>query len=99
MNEPTRPAERRARLVARAAAQRARLARELAPWQGRLARLAQGIAVVREIKRHPALWLGPVLLLAAWRPKAVGSWLGRVLAAWRFGRDWLRHCHGPARRL
>jgi hypothetical protein len=79
-------AERRRQLVTLAAAQRAVLAQEMAPWRERLARVDQGVAVVRAIRRHPALLVGAMLLLAAVRPRGTAVWLQRGWMAWQIGR-------------
>lgn len=82
----THLAERRSQLVARAAAQRTALAHDLAPWRARLALADRGIAALRYVKRHPALMVGAALLLAALRPRRVGTWLQRGWVAWQIGR-------------
>jgi hypothetical protein len=82
----TRLAERRNQLVAQAAAQRTALAHDLEPWRARLALADQGIAVIRYVKRHPALLAGAALLIAALRPRRVGTWLQRGWVAWQIGR-------------
>lgn len=80
-------AERRARLVARAAAQRTALARDLQPWQARFALMDQGLGVLRYVRRHPALLAGTALLFAIWRPRGAGLWLQRGWVAWQLGRS------------
>jgi hypothetical protein len=82
----TRLAERRRELVAQAAAQRAALAQTVEPWRARLALADQGVAVFRYVRRHPALLMGAAFLLAAWRPRRVGTWLQRGWMAWQLGR-------------
>jgi hypothetical protein len=82
----TRLAERRNQLVTQAAAQRAVLAHDLEPWRTRLALADQGIAVIRYVKRHPALLVGAALLIAALRPRHFGTWLQRGWVVWQFGR-------------
>jgi uncharacterized protein YigA (DUF484 family) len=81
-----RLAERRRLLVLQAAGQRSMLAQQMAPWQERLARADQGVAVLRYIGRHPAWMAGAALLLAAWRPRLVGTWLQRGWLVWQAGR-------------
>lgn len=78
----TELAQRRAALVARAAAQRAVLAQAYAPWRGPLAIVDQGRVAVRYIKRHPALLLGVVAVVAALRPRRVAQLLERGWVAW-----------------
>jgi hypothetical protein len=79
-------AERRRLLVAQAAAQRTALVRSMEPWRARLALADRGIAAVRYVRRRPALLLGGALLLAALRPRRVGTWLQRGWLAWQLGR-------------
>lgn len=81
-----RLAERRRELVALAAAQRAVLAMDVAPWRERLAQVDQGVAAFRYVRRHPALLLGTVLLLAAVRPRLTMTWLQRGWIVWQIGR-------------
>ncbi|MFZ3175198.1 MAG: YqjK-like family protein [Thiobacillus sp.] len=89
MNEKLiRLAERRERLIAQAAAQRSALAQNIEPWRRPLTRVDQGLAVLRNIKRHPAWIAGGVALLTALRPNRVrvagiGKWLTRGWATWR----------------
>jgi hypothetical protein len=82
----TQLAERRRRLVAQAAAQRIALAQNMEPWRVRLGLVDRGVAVVRYIGRHPALLVGPALLLAALRPWRAGKWLQRRWLVWQVGR-------------
>ena len=78
-----RLAERRERLVARAATQRTALALNIEPWRLPLARADQGLAALRYIKSHPAWIVGGVVLLAALRPGRVGKWLRRGWVTWQ----------------
>lgn len=82
----TRLAERRGLLVAQAAAQRTALASTMEPWRTRLALADRGIAAVQYVRRRPALLLGGALLLAALRPRRVGTWLQRGWLVWQLGR-------------
>jgi hypothetical protein len=81
-----RLAERRRQLVRQAAGQRDVLAQQLAPWRARLTLADQGVTAVRYIGRHPAWMMGIALLLAAWRPRLVGTWLQRGWVVWQLGR-------------
>lgn len=78
-----RLAERRERLVALAASQRVTLARNIEPLRIPLARVDQGLAALRFIKHHPAWLVAGVALVAALRPRFVGTWLRRGWVAWR----------------
>ena len=82
-NKLIRLAERRERLVARAAAQRVTLAQNIEPWRIPLALADQGLAALRYIKSHPEWIVGGVVLLAALRPGRVGKWLGRGWVTWQ----------------
>jgi hypothetical protein len=79
-------AERRQQLAAKAAAQRTAVALEMEPWHARLALADRGMAVFQYVRQHPAVILGPMLLLAAFRPRHAGKWLQRGWMAWQFGR-------------
>lgn len=81
-----RLAERRSLLITQAEAQRAALAHNLAPWRARLALVDRGIAAVRHVRNHPGLLLAAALLLAALRPRRVGTWLQRGWLIWRIRR-------------
>jgi len=86
-----RLAERRGLLVAQAAVQRTALELNLAPWRARLALADKGVAAVHYVRRHPALMLGAALLVAALRPRRVGTWLQRGWIIWAVGRRLRRH--------
>jgi hypothetical protein len=78
-----RLAERRERLVTRAAAQRVELAQNIEPWRTPLALADQGLTALRYIRHHPEWIVGIVVLLAALRPGRVGKWLGRGWVTWQ----------------
>ncbi len=86
----TRLAERRSLLIAQAEAQRTALALNLAPWRARLALADKGIAAVRYVRSRPVLIVGAALLLAALRPRRVGTWLQRGWLAWQIRRRLFR---------
>lgn len=86
-----RLAERRSLLIAQADAQRTLLAHNLAPWRARLALADHGVAAVRYVRSRPILLVAAALLLAALRPRRLGTWLQRGWLAWQircklFGR-------------
>jgi hypothetical protein len=87
----TRLAERRSQLIAQAAAQRTALALDMEPWRGRLALADRGMAALRYVRNHPAVLVGPALLLAALRPRRVGKWLRRGWMVWQLGRGLRRN--------
>jgi hypothetical protein len=79
-------AERRARLIALAAAQRRRLAADVEPWRRPLAIADRGIAAARFIGHHPAWILGSAVAPVAMRATRLGAWFRRGLAAWQIVR-------------
>lgn len=81
-----RLAERRSLLIAQAEAQRTALAHNLAPWRARLALADRGIAAVRYVRSRPGLLVAAALLVAALRPRGVGTWLQRGWLAWQIRR-------------
>jgi hypothetical protein len=78
-----RLAERRERLVIRAAEQRVALAQNIEPYRMPLALADRGINALHYIRSHPEWLVGVVVLLAALRPGRVGKWLGRGLVTWQ----------------
>lgn len=78
--------KRRNQLIAQAAVQRAALAHDVMPWRARLALADQGVAVIRYVRRHPALMAGTALLVTALRPRRIGKWLQHGWLVWRLGR-------------
>ncbi len=78
-----RLAERRERLVTRAAEQRVVLAQNIEPYRIPLALADRGMTALRYIKNHPEWLVGVVVLLAALRPGRVGKWLGRGWVTWQ----------------
>jgi hypothetical protein len=78
-----RLAERRERLVTRAAEQRVALAQNIEPYRMPLALADRGINALRYVKSHPEWIVGVVVLLVALRPGRVGKWLGRGWVTWQ----------------
>jgi hypothetical protein len=80
-------AERRARLIALAAAQRRKLAADVEPWRRPLSLADRGLAAARFIGRHPAWILGTAVVAPVALPAAgMGPWLRRGVLAWHFVR-------------
>jgi hypothetical protein len=79
----TQLAERRNRLVNRAAVQRVALARNITPWRLPLALADQSISAWNFIKRHPRWMIGGAVLFASLGPARAGSWVGRGMLAWQ----------------
>jgi type VI protein secretion system component VasF len=78
-----RLAERRERLIAQVAAQRATLTQDIEPLRTPLARVDLGLAALRFARRHPVWLVAGVAMVAAVRPRFVGTWLRRAWGAWR----------------
>lgn len=85
-----RLAERRSLLIAQAEAQRTALAYNVKPWRSRLALADRGIAAVRYVRSRPGLLVAAALLVAALRPRRVGTWLQRGWLAWQIRQRLLR---------
>jgi hypothetical protein len=85
-------AKRRELLVAQAAQHRIALMQAAEPWRAPLAFVDRGIAVVRDIARHPTWLIGASILLITLRPWRSGSWLRYALVTWR-----IMHGLGPLR--
>jgi hypothetical protein len=83
-------AERRAALVARAAAQRQELFQALEPWRRPIGLLERAGEAVRSLKKHPELLAGLGVFLAVLRPWRFARWLPSGLALWRIARLALR---------
>lgn len=79
-------AERRACLVARAAAQRAALAENIEPWRTPLAWADRGLELLSVLKRRPVWLAGGVALFAALRVDRAGKWLRRGWLTWQVVR-------------
>ena len=82
----TQLTERRATLVARAAAQRIELSQALEPWRGPLSVVDQVWGAVRFITDHPALLAGMVAFVATLRPWRMVGWLPKGWVIWRIAR-------------
>lgn len=81
-------AEKRERLISRAAAQRSALSREVAPWRVPLALTDRGLVALRYIRGHPRSMVGGMVLFALLRPRIAGKWLGRALLTWQVLERW-----------
>ncbi|MBS4095895.1 MAG: YqjK-like family protein [Sulfuricella sp.] len=90
---------RRERLLMRAEAQRHELGEALRAWRVPLRVIDGGVTVVRTLRTHPLLWIAPLALLIAARPRRVMRWSGKVWTLWRLWRSlrasplakWLLH--------
>jgi hypothetical protein len=85
--------ERRAALLARAAAERAELAGWIARTDALAAWAGAGASLLAELKRHP-LWIAlAAALIAALRPRRVLRWAASGWWLWRIARlalEWRR---------
>ena len=87
---------RRERLLVRAERQRDELAGIVRHWQIPITVVDQAITVTRALKEHPFLLALPLATLAAWRPRQLTVWAGRLWLMWRVGRNsplrnWLKN--------
>jgi len=80
--------EKRARLVARAAAERAQLAVQLQAWRAPLSLLDRAVAGARYLRRHPQWIVAAAVILAILRPRRAFIWARRGFLVWRTWR-WL----------
>ncbi len=80
-------AQRRAVLVARAAAQREEIGRLVRPWQASFALADRGLALLRRLRGHPLLLTLGVALLARFGSGRLGVWAGRIWTAWQLYRS------------
>jgi hypothetical protein len=83
-------AERRATLVAMAAAQRKELSKALAAWHRPLEIAHQGLETARKIRNHPELLAGAVAVLTVFRAWRMVRWLPPGWVIWRVARMLLR---------
>jgi hypothetical protein len=78
--------QRRERLLAQAAAQRIKLTKSAGFLRPHLLLVDRGIATLRYLKRHPAIFMGASLILASLRLKHTGKWIQRAWIGWQLGR-------------
>ncbi len=79
---------RRERLLMRAEMQRNELAGLVQTWQTPIRVVDGGLEVVRTLRAHPLLWVAPVALLVALRPRRALRWSGKAWTVWRLWRRW-----------
>jgi hypothetical protein len=79
-------AERRARLVARAAIQRDDLLQILSSWRSPLAMADQGLLVVHYIRSYAGLVADVATFLAPLRSWRIAKWVRRGWLVWRMSR-------------
>lgn len=81
----TRLAERRAQLIAQAAAERAVLAQSVEPWRTPLAWADRGLEAIQVFRRHPVWMVGGVAAIALLgaRFSRAGKWLRRGWITWQ----------------
>jgi hypothetical protein len=76
-------AQRKADLIARAAAQREAIAGELTAWQSRTRLIDRGMSLLRTVKAHPVLAGVAVAVLLFSRRASLMRWTGRLVMLWR----------------
>jgi hypothetical protein len=79
-------AERRAALVAKAAAQRIEFSKALSSWRNPLSVVDQGRAAVHYLKGNPMALGGVVAFLLVTRPWRMMKWIGPVMLLLRVAR-------------
>lgn len=75
--------ERRAALIARAAAQRGEVARLVQPWLTPLSFMDRGAALVRRVRMHPLAIAVGVLMLFRLGRGGWSLWAGRLWTGWQ----------------
>ena len=76
-------AQRRAVLVAKAAAQRDEIGRCIQPWRTPLSFVDRGAALVRDVRAHPLTLAIGMLMLFRRIPGRWGAWAGHLWAGWQ----------------
>jgi len=79
-------AERRERLVAKAALQRAELSGHLVPWKSVCAVADKGVSSVRYLQQHPVWVAAALTFVVALRPRKAFRWMSRGWMAWKMVR-------------
>lgn len=83
-------AERRERLLARAAAERTALAHHAAPLRAALAVADRGVDAIRSVARHPIWLFGVPLILAVLGRGRASKWTRFAWIGWQLGRRMFR---------
>lgn len=89
-------AQRRAALVAQAAAQRREVSACVQAWHKPLAYADRGMALARYVRAHPLALVTGVLLLFRLGRGRVSTWAGRVWTGWRIYQS-LQNTRSPPR--
>jgi hypothetical protein len=80
-------AQRRERLILKAAEQRVQLAQVVDVWRAPLALADQGFAAISFIRKHPILAAGSsAILVKLLRKSFIGKWFSRGMMAWQLVR-------------
>ncbi len=79
-------AERREKLILKAASQRALLAQDIAPLGKPLTIAYRGFQLVRYVRQHPILMLGVTTAISVIRPSRVLKWLKTGFSALNLAR-------------
>ncbi len=80
-------AERRQKLILKAAAQRQLLARDIAPLDKPLTIAYRGFQIVRYVRQHPILMLGVTSVISIIRPSRLQRWIKASVAALSLARN------------
>jgi hypothetical protein len=80
-------AERREKLILKAASQRTLLAQDIAPLGTPLTIAYRGFQLVRYVKQHPILMLGVTTAVSVIRPSRVLRWLKTGFSALNLARS------------
>jgi hypothetical protein len=80
-------AERREKLILKAASQRALLAQNIAPLGTPLTIAYRGFQLVRYVKQHPILMLGVTSAISVIRPRRMLQWIKTGFSALNLARS------------
>lgn len=80
-------AERREKLILKAASQRALLAQDITPLETPLTIAYRGFQLVRYVRQHPVLMLGVTTAVSVIRPSRVLRWLKTGFSALNLARS------------
>ena len=87
-------AKRKEFLLNKVAVEREAFAQHIGPLRITLMTADKGISILRYIKSHPVLMIGPVALITLLRPSKVGHWLQGGWVVFKMSRKiklWLNH--------
>lgn len=79
---------RRERLLMRAEMQRDELAAVVQRWQTPIRVIDGAVETVRTLRDHPLLWVIPLAVAVAAKPRRVVRWGGRAWTLWKLWQNW-----------